>query len=125
MFFIGQKKHQSESMNRFNRLPEFEKELKKLIKKYRSLEQDLKDMEQILVKTPIGIGKNFTIIHQNEQTTIIKTRLACASLKNRSARVIYAYHKNSISFVYIELYFKGEKSNEDFERVKSYLEKTK
>ena len=108
-------------MSHFNRLPEFEKELKKLIKKYRSLEQDLKVLEQILETVPTGIGTNFTIIHRTKDVEIVKTRLACASLRDRSVRVIYAYHKNVISFMYIEMYFKGDKRNEDFERIKNYI----
>ena len=53
---------------------------------------------------------------------VVKARLACHALKNRSLRVVYAYHENTITFMYIELYFKGVKENEDRKRIEGYLE---
>jgi len=108
-------------MNHFNALPEFEKEFKRLSKKYPSLRKDLDDLEKVLRIFPTGTGKNFAIIHHSETVKIVKTRLACKSLRNRSMRIIYAYHENKVTFVYIELYFKGNKENEDYERIKRYL----
>ena len=108
-------------MSLFNKSPEFEKDLKRLSKKYRSLGDDLATLEQVLLVSPTGIGKNFTIIHHSEKIRLVKTRLACKSLRDRSMRVIYAYHEDTITFVYIELYFKGEKENEDKERIGWYL----
>lgn len=119
--FTDRKKHLCENMNRFSQSSEFEKELKKLSKKYPSLQQDLADLEDVLVVLPTGSGKNFTIIHHSEQVKLVKTRLACKSLRDRSMRVIYAYHDKTITFVYIELYFKGSKENEDRERITEYL----
>lgn len=108
-------------MNRFNSLPEFEKDLKRLSKKYPSLFEDLAKLEKLLEMNATGVGKNFTIIHHSEKVKLVKTRLACKSLKDRSMRVIYAYHDDTVTFVYIELYFKGNKANEDYERVSEYL----
>jgi len=111
-------------MNRFNQLPEFRKDLKKL-KKYSSLQSDLSTLEQILKVSPTGIGKSFTIIHCLKEVKLIKVRLACKSLRKRSMRVIYAYHINAKTFEYIEIYFKGNKQNEDQNRIKEYLNKYK
>lgn len=108
-------------MNRFNRLPEFEKEFSKLSKKYPSLVEDLKKFEKLVEINPLGIGKNFTIIHYSPECKIIKARLACKSLRNRSMRIIYAHHNNAAIFVYIELYYKSKKENEDYDRIKKYL----
>ena len=108
-------------MSHFNQQPEFEKEFKRLAKKYRSLPQDLKDLEEVLETLPTGIGKNFSILHYSEKVKIVKTRLACKSLHDRSVRIIYAYHNNTITFVYIEIYYKGDKENEDKERIEEYL----
>jgi hypothetical protein len=69
----------------------------------------------------MGFGTNFVIIHHSENTKIIKTRLACKSLRDRSIRIIYAYHENITTFVYIEIYFKGHKENEDRQRIVDYL----
>ncbi len=104
-------------------LPEFEKELKKLSRKYPTLLSDIDDIKPVLLECPTGIGKNFTIIKIEGDTTIIKVRVHCESLRSRVIRLIYAYHNNSIKFMYIEVYFKGEKENEDKDRIKEYLYK--
>ena len=108
-------------MSHFSKLPEFENEFLKLSKKYRSLPDDLCKLEIIISNQPEGIGSNFVTIHQGEFVKVIKTRLACKSLRERSLRVIYAYRKDKIEFMYIELYFKGEKENENKERIREYL----
>lgn len=121
MFFTVRKKHRYENMSHFNLLPEFEKDFKRLSGKYPSLNQDFKDLEDVLCVLPTGSGKNFTIIHHSEHLRLVKVRLACKSLRNRSMRVIYAYHDDTVTFVYIELYFKGDKANEDRTRISDYL----
>ncbi|MDP4032388.1 MAG: hypothetical protein Q8P60_05950 [Pseudorhodobacter sp.] len=108
-------------MSRFNQLPEFEKELYKLSKKFPSLIEDLKRFEKLTAINHTGIGKNFTIIHFSGECKIVKARLACKSLRDRSMRIIYAYHNDTVTFVYIELYSKGEKENEDQKRIREYL----
>ena len=108
-------------MSHFNKLPEFEKEFSKLSKKYRSLPEDLEKLERLIDFNPIGFGTNFVTIHDSDKAKVIKTRLACKSLKDRSIRIIYAYHQNTLTFMYIEIYFKGDKENEDRERITDYL----
>ena len=108
-------------MSHFKTLPEFAKEFARLARKYPSLAEDLTKLEKLLAINPVGIGTNFVTIHQGSDVKIVKTRLACKSLKNRSIRVIYAHHEDSVTFVYIEIYFKGDKENEERERVKQYL----
>lgn len=109
-------------MSHFNRTSQFEKEFKKLLRRFPSLEQDLERFEKVLLTSPVGFGNNFTIIVTQPTVTIVKARLACSSLRDRSLRVIYAFHKNEITFVYLELYFKGDKVNEDRGRIREYIE---
>lgn len=123
MCSIVRKKHQCENMNHFNQLPEFQKEFSKLFKKYPSLPEDLNKLERLIALNPVGMGANFVVVHQAPEVKIVKTRLACRSLHNRSIRIIYAYHHNTLTFMYIEIYFKGDKENEDCERIKEYLTK--
>ncbi len=111
-------------MNHSSYLPEFKRELKILLKKYKSLNEDLKSFEKVVFTMPTGFGKNFTIIHSNENIKIVKARLMCKSLRNRDIRVIYAYHNEMFEFIYIEIYFKGDKDNEDKNRVKDYILKS-
>ncbi|MEN9852143.1 MAG: hypothetical protein RI996_86 [Candidatus Parcubacteria bacterium] len=108
-------------MKSYNSLPAFDKELKKLLKKYPSLTDDIKLFENVLIVNPTGVGVNFSILHHGKSVQIVKARLACKSLRNRSFRIIYAYQNDTITFTYIELYFKGDKENEDRERIQEYL----
>ncbi len=108
-------------MTTFYQLPEFEKELKKLAKKYPTLPDDIEDIKPILLETKTGIGKNFTNITNSENIQIVKVRILCESLRARTIRLIYAYHADKIEFMYLEVYFKGKKENEDQERISDYI----
>ncbi len=108
-------------MSNFFMLPEFEKELKKLSNKYKTITSDIDDIKAVLLENPTGIGKNFTIIKIEKDVIIVKVRVHCESLRSRAMRLIYAYHKNKFEFMYIEVYFKGGSENENKERIKEYL----
>jgi hypothetical protein len=103
-------------MKNFNSLPEFKGELKKLSKKYGTLDSDLETFKQVLSSSPTGFGKNFAVIHSTEVVKIVKARMAC-----RSLRIIYAYVEHEEKIEFIEIYYKGNKKNEDFRRIKGYL----
>jgi hypothetical protein len=105
----------------FTQLPEFEKELKKLSKKYPTIESDIKDIKQILLTSPTGFGKNFIVISSKENIKIVKVKIHCESLRSRSMRLVYSYREDKIEFLYIEVYFKGDKENENRERIDEYL----
>lgn len=121
MFFIDLKKHQSENMKNFERLPEFQKEFSRLLRKYPSLTDDIKKFEKLIVLYPTGVGVNFVIMHHGTRVKVVKARLACKSLRDRSIRIIYAYHSDAMVFMHIEIYFKGDKENEDRARIEEYL----
>lgn len=108
-------------MSKFSQLSEFEKELKRFSKKYPTLTHDIDDIKPVLESNPTGIGKNFTIISTSQEVKIVKVRIHCESLRARTIRLIYAYHNDTAIFTYIELYFKGDKKNEDRKRIKDYL----
>ncbi len=108
-------------MNNFDALTEFEKEFKRLFKKYKTLDDDFEKFKKVLLAAPTGVGKNFVIIHSTKTIKVVKARMACRALRDRSLRVIYAYFEQNQRIEFIELYFKGEKENEDRERIKEYL----
>jgi hypothetical protein len=112
-------------MSRFNQLPEFSKEFLRLSKRYGSLSEDMEKFERFISENPTGLGKNFTIIHSSPEVKIVKARMMCKSLKERSIRMIYACHEEVLTFVHIEIYFKGDKVNEDSARIKEYLSSLK
>lgn len=108
-------------MMHFNELSGFSKEFKQLSKKYLSLASDLDEFKKIVDAIPLGVSKHFHVIARNKGATVVKARLFCRYLKGSSLRIIYSYlqQKNTIEF--IELYFKGNKENEDRERIKEYF----
>jgi len=108
-------------MNHFNALAEFEKEFKRMRKKYRTLDDDLEKFKKILIAAPTGIGKNFVIVYSSQTVKIIKARMACRALRDRSLRIVYSYFEQDQRIEFIEIYFKGEKENEDRGRIKEYL----
>lgn len=106
----------------YNELSEFSKEFKRFSKKYKSLPHDLDEFKRVVKVAPLGNSKHFNIITRNEQCAIIKARLFCRYLKGSSLlRIIYAFHHQSCKVEFIEIYFKGNKINENRERIKEYL----
>lgn len=110
----------------FKNAQEFNKDYKKLFKKFKSLDQDLLEFKKVLKESPLGIGKHFNVITKIDSIYIIKARFFCKSLKKKDLRIIYAYIENHqivemIGIEFIEIYFKGNKKNEDRERIKNFL----
>ncbi len=110
----------------FKNFQEFDKDCKKLSKKFKSLDEDLSEFKKVLNKFPLGIGKHFNIIRKTGSIYIIKARFFCKSLKKKDLRIIYAYIKNHqtvemIGIEFIEIYFKGDRENENRKRIKNYL----
>ena len=105
----------------FDELPEFQKELERLSRKYKSLLNDVKEFSSVISAVPLGNSKHFNIITQVEDLYIIKARLFCKYLKGSSLRVIYAYFEQDQRVEFVELYYKGDKINEDRDRIRKYL----
>lgn len=99
----------------------FLKNLSGFQKKYKSLPDDLEEFKRVVNVTPLGNSKHFNIITKNEQCVVVKARFFCRYLKGSSLRIVYAFHYQSNKVDFIEIYFKGDKENEDRERIKEYL----
>ena len=106
----------------FDELPEFQKEYKRLARKYRSLSEDLKEFRKVVSVIPLGNSKHFAVIERNDVLCIVKARLFCRYLKGSSLRVIYSYSERAQRIEFIEIYYKGDKGNEDRKRIQQYLE---
>jgi mRNA-degrading endonuclease RelE of RelBE toxin-antitoxin system len=108
----------------FEQLPEYEKELKTLLRKYRTLVEDLEIVKKVLTVIPDERPPfSFRIDGLGISTCVIKVKkIACRSLKGRGVnsgfRLIYALFKEENRIVFIELYHKNEKENEDRQRIK-------
>ena len=105
----------------FKEIPEFQKDCKRLEEKYLSLSDDLQEFRNVVTAIPLGNSKHFSIITQTETMYIVKARLFCRYLKGSSLRMIYAYFEQRKRIEFIEIYFKGDRENENYDRIKKYL----
>jgi hypothetical protein len=108
----------------FDELEEYGKDLKKLLKKYKTLEDDIAIVKQVLTAEPKERPPfSFRIDGLGIETCVIKVKkIACRVMKgkgvNSGFRLIYAHFEEEEKIVLIELYYKGDKDNEDKERIK-------
>ena len=105
----------------YNELPEFQRELRRLSRKYRSLPTDIELFQQIISAQPPSSSTRFSILKQNELLLIVKARLACRYLRNSSLRIVFSYFTLERRVDFIELYYKGDKEREDSDRIDRYL----
>jgi mRNA-degrading endonuclease RelE of RelBE toxin-antitoxin system len=107
----------------FETLPEYEKDLKQLLKKYRTLRTDMKDVQKVLsVRPDAHPPLSFNIDGLGLSTCVIKLKkIASDSFRgkgtNSGFRLIYAFFQEEQRIVFVELYHKGDKENEDRQRI--------
>lgn len=119
----------------FEESSEFQKELKALAKKWRSLPNDLEVLKRVLPSLYIerdGVtpkefrrgffGNNKAAVLQgvSETVEVVKSRLDCVSLGNKDM-IRLTYIRNGRTILFIELYAKNTKSREDSLRIRKYL----
>ena len=115
----------------YGQTEEFQKDFKKLLKKYKSLEEDL-ELVKIAAIELYHLQKinNLSVFpipgFCTKDLSVCKIKkFACKALKGRGSksgiRVIYAFRIESLRVDFIEIYFKGNQENEDQERIKRYL----
>lgn len=108
---------------KFDELPEFNKDLKTLLKRYRTLNDDLGEVKTILRKKPEERPPfSFRIDNLGIETCVIKVKkIACKALKGRGVnsglRLVYAHFPADQQIVFIELYHKNDKESEDRQRI--------
>ena len=121
--------------NKVKRLVEFEKDLKKLLKKFRTLEEDLETFVQNQLNLYHKLHIDNKGIFPISDLGIIYPKIfkakkfACRSLKGKGVasgiRIIYAYFEQEDVIELVEIYYKGEKGNEDRNRkLRNYRDRT-
>jgi mRNA-degrading endonuclease YafQ of YafQ-DinJ toxin-antitoxin module len=109
------------------RIDAFNRDMKKLLKRFKTLEEDL----QTLIDVSINAFHNLAIDNGGivripglgfDEPAVHKVRkFACKSRKGYGVqsgmRLIYAYSKSNDTITLIEIYFKGDKANEDRDRI--------
>lgn len=106
---------------------EFERDLKKLLKRFKSLKEDV----QILINVSLysfhklnrdagGIFRLQGLGFEDPEVYKVK-KFACRSLKGKGSRsgmrLIYSYSRADDKIILIELYYKSDKDNEDRSRI--------
>ena len=124
----------------YDELEEFKKDLKKLSKRYKSLKDDIEIIRKVLKVNPEARPPfSFNIDGLGIKNCIIKIKkIACKSLKgkgiNTGLRLVYAHFKKRVEdvdgieteldekIIFVELYHKNDKANENKERILKYFE---
>lgn len=114
-----------------SRLPEFERDIRRLLKRFKTIEDDLEIFieKQLFLYHKLKVDNKgifqITGLPVGNLKVYKAKKFTCKSLKGRGVqsgiRVTYAYDEEKDKIVLIEIYFKGDKANEDKERILEYL----
>ena len=114
-------------------LSEFDRDLKQLKKRFRTIEDDLERLLQYSVYAYHKLGQDNEGIKRISGLNIdcpkiYKVRkFTCLYLKGTGSysglRLIYAYYEDKDTIELVEIYFKGDKTNEDRDRIYKYYKK--
>jgi mRNA-degrading endonuclease RelE of RelBE toxin-antitoxin system len=112
-------------------LPEFKKDLKKLLKRFPTLEEDLQNFisAQLIPFHKMGLDNNgifrLTDLGFDSPPVFKAKKFACRALKGKGVmsgiRIIYTFCPDTDRIELIEVYFKGIKENADLSRIQKYL----
>jgi hypothetical protein len=120
----------------FNESPEFQKDVKALGKKVRTLQLDIervrarieplyipvKDVDIQTYRSLFFSGSVATILHKTDTHEIIKMRLDTDTRTMQSKlRLVFVAVVSSETVTFIELYAKNDKNREDQRRLQQYL----
>ena len=120
-------------MIRYICLAEFEKDFKALQKRYRTLSDDFETFKKFTIETFYEMNVPSTAFIPiegfcGENYTANKVRkFACRSLPgggNQSGiRIIFVWQKETRTVTFVEIYFKGDKPEEDRKRLKEFIDR--
>jgi mRNA-degrading endonuclease RelE of RelBE toxin-antitoxin system len=111
-------------------LDKFKRDLKKLLKRFPSLEEDLDSFikAQLIAYHKHAVDNQGIVLIEGlgiQNPKIFKVlKFACKSLKGKGVksgiRLTYAYFPDEDRIEFIEIYHKSDQENEDKERIKNY-----
>lgn len=121
----------------FEQTPEFQKDVKRLSKKWRTLPTDIEAVQRYIsplyerlaidvdvdeYRREFFVGRKAAILHAHDDVEIIKMRLDVEALgSNKKVRIIFVAVKTAKTITFIELYAKNDKENPDSKRIARYL----
>ena len=107
----------------FEEIDSFKKDFKDFLIKYKTLKDDLEIVKKVLEILPDARPPfSYRIDNLAIESCVIKVKkIACKSLKgkgvNSGLRLVYAFFKEENKRVFIEMYHKNDKENEDRDRI--------
>jgi mRNA-degrading endonuclease YafQ of YafQ-DinJ toxin-antitoxin module len=115
----------------YEQSPEFQRDLKRLLKRFSTLEEDLETAKTNAIELYHLHGVNNQSVFEipqfcrNELQICKLKKFACKSLRGTGIksgiRIIYAYFPEGNKVIFLEIYYKGDKENEDRERIKRFF----
>jgi mRNA-degrading endonuclease RelE of RelBE toxin-antitoxin system len=115
----------------YRETPAFQRDFKRLAKKYRTLGEDFALVKKATIELFHLMGMNNNAVFPipafcGGRVQIFKLKkFACRSLFGKGSqsglRIIYAFDATVNKVDFIEIYYKGDKENEDRDRIKSFL----
>lgn len=117
---------------KYEKTDDFVRDLKKLLKKLKSLADDLDTAKKNAIELfhfhnidNKGISAIQGVGNTNELQFYKVKKFACKSLPGRGVRsgirIIYAYIPKEHTIVFLELYFKANQENEKRERITNFI----
>jgi hypothetical protein len=126
-------KKEKKIFSEIRRLKEFEREIRKFLKKFKTLEEDMETFisTQLKLYHKQKVDNSGVVRISNlaiDSPKIFKARkFACKSLRGTGVksgiRIIYAYYEEKDIIEFIEIFFKGDKENEGRDRIYKYYKK--
>jgi hypothetical protein len=111
----------------FAEIDEFSREFARLLKRWRSLEDDINTLKQVLAATPRGFEPSVSrIAGLRTKAEIYKVKhFRCSAMKGKGARsgirIIYAFLPDHERIEFLEIYYKEKDDKDcDRERIKKY-----
>ena len=112
------------------RLPEFDRDMKKLVRRYKTLEEDLTRFVNIQLFLYHKAGKEdrgivrIDLLGSTTKPVFKAKKFACLSMKGKGVRtgirVVYAYDEPDDKVELIEIYHKSDQTVEDRKRIAKY-----
>ncbi|MCL1971386.1 MAG: hypothetical protein FWG57_00125 [Endomicrobia bacterium] len=115
----------------YNTLPVFDKDFKKLKKKYNTLDKDFEIMKRSVIEVyhlkniPTPAVVKIEGFCSDKYDSMKVRKFSCMAMKGKGSasgiRVIYVFEEGSYKVTFVEIYYKGNKENEDRERLREFL----
>jgi len=112
--------------------PEFRKDLDRLLKRFRTLESDLEKAKTNAIELFHDLGLDNRSVFEipgyshGELKFYKLKKFACRALKGKGVksgiRIIYSFCTKTTTIEFIEIYYKGDKVNEDDGRIRRYVD---